>query len=265
MIAARRLWTAAVVLVLAATALLGGASIASLADTPGPHLIRIALPDKGIGFTASPRASLIDDVRIAPGVAATGRLGVRNVSGGPADLYLKVVGLREDDRCDAASRPAATPCTPGALGRLLTLRLFAAPRRHAHYAHVWTGTAQDLSHGVQLGSDVPDHAARWYRLSARLPRSAGNATESELLHFGFQVGLDGAARRSSAVLLGNSARSDSHRSVLGLAITGTRVTALAALAGTLLVSGALMSFLGRRRDRRAGRRGPAESRLSQPI
>ncbi|HKC28032.1 MAG TPA: hypothetical protein VKB75_08460, partial [Jatrophihabitans sp.] len=253
MTVARRASTIVAALILAAVGVLAGASIRSLAYTPAASHMQIALP--GVGFTDHPDGSLLDMTRLAPGMTTSGVLGVRNGSGGPANLYLRMVDVKEVDGCPDGD----ANCSHGdiRIERVLSFTVEIADSRDGSYRPVWSGSASGLQDAVSVSSGLSNGQVRWVRLSATLPADAGNESQSETLHFGLQVALDGVDGESIQVLGAHAHHRGS--SVLGLSLTGARLRMITTVGVLLVAIGLLVFVAGHRRNRRAtGRSGSAE-------
>ncbi|MEP7180163.1 MAG: hypothetical protein ABI775_13840 [Pseudonocardiales bacterium] len=96
--------------------------------------------------------------------------------------------------------------------------------------------------------------ASWVRLTAALPFSAGNETQSDSFGFGVRVTLENTAgstrSRSAVARIPMAHRPVARHGVLGLAVTGAQAELLIA-AGVVLIAGGLCVLGGASIRRRA--------------
>jgi hypothetical protein len=239
----RRLWLTLLGFALVVVCLAAGAAVRSVAQAPPPHHLEIALPAAGEGFTDAPRHALLDTVRLAPGRGATGVMGVRNTSAGPAELALTMIAIGDDARC-------ATGTACGAdrrrMEQLVRFTIAMSRGQHGSYRPVWAGTSGQLARTVHLPGAVDAGAAHWLRLTARLPMNAGNDVQGQGFRFGLRVALDAGVLGTSTTVLGAHHRHGFR--VAGLAVTGIRLGLLTMVAAALLLSGIVVTLMGRRRS-----------------
>jgi hypothetical protein len=255
----RRWRRAGLALIAAAAAVLGAGLLGTgSAGASAPSHLRIDIVGSGDGFTATPSVPLLVTDGFTPGASASGTMGVRSDSASATDLYLRLIGVTDDDNgCTAAEATVDRSCGPGQgdLGRELVFRITVATSEHGRYLPQWTGTGTQLAQGVPVAQAVAAKHAQWVRLSVQLPVAAGNDTQTDTFGFAVRVtaqdssGVEGISiGRGGAV-----APAAGGHSPLGLAFTGAQLGVLTAAGLLLLTAGIVLGFGARSRRRSAQR------------
>lgn len=237
----RRLWLGILAVAFVTVCTIAGAAVRSAATTPAPSRLQVSMPGDHGRFRDQPSGPLLDFHRLAPGTAIAGVMGIRNRSAGLADVSIRMIDVREVDRCADASS-----CPTGGLTKQLHFSLSVANTRSGSYRRVWSGGASALRRAVRVAGSVPNRAARWVRLSARLAPDAGDDVERAALQFGLRMQLDAGLLGTTTTTLAAGHRIQGIR-IAGLAATGVQVAMITALALGLLGVGGCLSLLGRRR------------------
>lgn len=243
----RRRRIGALLAVLAAACLAGGAMRASAAPPAQP---KIELAVGAASFSAAPSGPLLDTRTLAPGVSISADLGVRSGFDVATAVSLQLIDVHDDDNgCTAPEARVDTTCGGGQgdLGHALTMTVAAASAQSGAYRPVWTGSAETLAGNTAIGLHLPKGAERWLRITASVPASVGNVVESDTFRFGLQVTLAGSGRSASSGIAGvHTAHHPSSRGSEGLAATGFE-TVLFLIGGVLLVAAGVALLGGGRR------------------
>lgn len=227
----------------AATCLLAGLFLPQSAGAARDGGLQVALPGQGF---AGPSGDAFDVRALTPGQSASLVLRVRLPVHVGGELWLRFIDVHEDDNgCTPAEALVDRSCGLGGgeLGGALTFAASSASDREGTYTVRWVGTVADLQRGADIGMLLPN-AARWIRLTAALPTSAGNDVQSDSLAFRLRVELQ-TTQGVAGVAVGPGGTSHDHGG-LPLAYTGVS-TALLVLGGLMLLSaGALIATQSRR-------------------
>jgi len=213
----------------------------------------------GSGWTHEPTTPLFDFSRIAPGWSGTASLDVRNDSDTTAAITLRASHVVEDENgCNHPESVVDTTCTgdnAGELGKEIVLSVFPGPGNDGTFAatSTWTGTIEDLANGATLASDLGPADVASYKVTAELPRSSGNETQTDQVGFDMVVGLDGAA---GVAVEGTKITRHGTSTLRGIAdhlpFTGPLAMRLAAAGLSLLFAGLALILLATQRRRRMG-------------
>lgn len=256
-----------------AVCVLGAASIRSAVAAPASGNIQIALPDRGIGFTDSPSAPLLDVSTLVPGKSTSATMGVLNTSGDTADISLGLTNVVKTDTCPAG----ASYCSRDTfnLDSKLLITLAVSDTEGGAYDTVAkdVSAAQFAATAKLLASGVADGGTRWVTMTASLPSTVGNEVQAERLTFDVQVILQGKAGDSTVVVgpgdggsgggsndgggskdgggsgidAGTAHRSGIDAAVDHLAFTGASTPLALTLGSGLLLAGLVLIVLGWRR------------------
>ena len=248
-------------------ALLGAACVALVAGILNPGAadaatshVRIEVVGSGDGFTQNPTGPLVDTTGLVPGQSASGTMGVVSDFADPADFFIRLVDVVDDDNgCTPAERVVDPNCGsgPGDLAAALTFSVAVSISQNGTYVPTWTGNAAELTQGVPATRGVDAGVARWVRLTVSLPTSTGNAVQTDTYGFGVRVTAqtdsgsggvqigngngsgNGSGSGTGTGVSGGGTASGSSHGPLGLAFTGTQAAMLVG-AGVLLVAGGIL-------------------------
>lgn len=257
MTATARIRALAFVVAVAALGFCVGTIVSAPASAQRSDTVQIAMPSKGVGFTSGATPPMLDVRALVPGGAVGGVMAVRNSSGTPGDLSLRVVNTSTSTTCAGSGQTCrgAGAALKSALRFTMDISnaTFGTPGAKVQHR---TGTIADLQarSGMPIAVGVPDRGVRWVRLSAALPFVTGNAAQYGAYGFDLQIDLAGTAGISEHVV-GPSAGQGNHNGgagVLGTASTGVRAKLLLAGGGALLLAGMVLLLAGRRRNREYG-------------
>lgn len=225
-------------LALAAPAV-GASALPAAADTAAGHISI----DIGDGWTSDPSHPMFDSSQIVPGWSTTTALGVRNDSSTTSDVVLRSTAIVDDENgCDHAESFVDTTCSgdnAGELGHELVLTL-ADPSSSA--PPIWTGNLYDLEHGLTLSRLTPNAQAS-YTLTASLPSTSGNETQTDRVGFDLVVGLDGttgAVEVEGTKITRSPDGGPVQRLLNDLPFTGSPIMRLTAAGLSLLLLGLLL-------------------------
>jgi hypothetical protein len=145
-------------------------------------------------FTTSPTGSLIQVANLAPGIARTAVLGIKNPADDDASVHFQFVDAEFNEngcvRPELALDPRCNPEGPGQLRRSLVFRLAVSGSRDGPFDRVWSGSAATLEKsGVTMGPALAAHTAKWVRITTALPWESGNETQSDTYKFAVKVTL----------------------------------------------------------------------------
>ena len=173
----------------------------------GPAAIAVATPSSasdgqisintGAGWTQNPSAPLFDATGIVPGWTSSAVLGVRSDASSTTALVLSTTDIVDDENgCTRDESQVDTTCTgtdAGELGHSIVLAVYADPAGDGAFASTptWTGTIDALAQGTTLAPALAPGATNNYKITAELPLSAGNATQSDRIAFDVLVRLNG--------------------------------------------------------------------------
>ena len=213
----------------------------------------------GSGWTHDPSNALFDFTRIAPGWTATATMAVRNDSDSSAALTWRTTNVVEDENgCNHPESFVDTTCgtdNAGELGKEIVLTVFADPDNNGTFetTPTWSGTIEALTQGGTLASSLGAGDAASYKITATLPSSAGNETQTDRVGFDLAVGLDGAA---GVAVEGTKITRHGSSTLRGIAdhlpFTGPMAMRFAAAGVSTLLAGLALLLLAKQRQRRRG-------------
>ena len=215
--------------------LVGGLVVPSSADAARDGVVQVALP--GQQFTSAPAGPLLEVDSLVPGETTSEVLGVRNTEAGADELGLRFVVVHDSE-----------------LGAALRFAVAVADAPSGPFTETWTGTAGQLSSGIDAGATVRSGADRWVRISAALPGTTGNAVEADTFDFRLRVEL---VTRSEikGITIGPPGAAGAGGGGGRLAVTGFPQALLLAGGALLVVAGALL-LRSAAVTRRSGRSPP---------
>jgi len=240
----------------------GVLAVSVVAVLAGPAVSAAAMPsaatdgqvsiNTGAGWTHDPATPLFDITRIVPGWTGSASLGVRNDSDGTAALSIKTTNVVEDENgCNDPESYVDTTCSgdnTGELGKEIVLSVYADPENDGSYqsSPTWRGTIEDLTHATTLDAQLAAGGTRSFKITAELPRSSGNETQSDQVSFDLQVRLDGIDAASVAVEGTKTIRTDGpgplRHIIDALPLTGTPSERMVAAALCLLLMGTALTL-----------------------
>lgn len=217
----------------------------------------LELDVNGTGFTAMPTTSLLNASNLLPGSAVSGTVGVRNQTTGAGSITVKFTDVTSSENgctpSESAMPGGCDPTGPGQLGEELVFSLARASGASGSYTGIWSGSASQLVAGVPVDSSLSGGGSTWLRLTAELPRAAGNSTQSDVYTFGLAVVF--TASIPSSEIKGIAITHGPNGSIAvvppplltfsGLGFTGVSAGLLVAIALLLLASGALLVLRAR--------------------
>lgn len=156
---------------------------AHAADGPG---ISFDVAGDGRGFVDDPAGPLLTTDLLAPGYSATGDVRIRNDSADVAELVVQATDVRNDDHgCVRPEiRVGDTSCgvDGGELASWLELTITKDAGSTAA-RELWSGSIEELVDGATLTDGMEPGAVWSLRMTAHLPRAAGNETQTDRIGF----------------------------------------------------------------------------------
>jgi hypothetical protein len=199
---------------------------------------------------------------IIPGWQQSRSFQVRNDGDSASTIDLSSSGIVErENGCVHGEAVVDTTCGPdqGELGRKLVFHVYTDPSDTSTFGTdpIWTGTLYGLEHPLTLDANLPAHASFGVEIVADLPFATGDEVETDQVGFNLRLGLAQNGSPGTGVLGKKIHRGGSTginlpgSSVNGLSsdlpFTGIYGAAIGAAGACLLMAGALLVVLGRRR------------------
>lgn len=191
-----------------ALAATGFALLGVLAFTPTAH----ADPDPvqvntGTGWVHDSLTPLFDVSRVFPGWTSTRTLALRNNTADAARLAVSATDIV--DRENGCNHPEALVdptcgANQGELGHEMNIDVYVDAEGDGSFpsSPTWSGNLYDLADPVLVDGAVPAQGVVGLRLTAELPLSSGNETQTDQLGFGFRMSLEGDGSSATVAVQG---------------------------------------------------------------
>lgn len=196
-----------------------GLVVPSAAGAARDGVVQVALP--GQPFTSTPAGPLLDVHSLVPGETTSEFVGVRDTAAGADELRLRFVAVHDSE-----------------LGAALRFAVAVADAPSGPFTQTWTGTAAQLTGGIDAGTTVRSGADRWVRISATLPWAAGDAVEGDA--FDFRLRIELVTRSEIKGITIGPPGAASGGAAGPLALTGAPTVLLLAGGLLLVVAGAML-------------------------
>src|SRR5581483_1840893 len=232
---------------------LSALTVVAIPATAHADTNRIAI-NTGHGWTHDANAPVLDTSRIAPGWSAAYPMQVRNDTGAAATLSISSANLVDlENGCNHAEAAVDSTCGPdeGELGHELSFSVFVDPQDNGDFESQprWTGTLYDITSPAVLATGMPSGAVWGLRITAELPMSSGNETQTDSVDFDLRLGMQSDGVTDTVDVLGTKVTRHPGQGLLGmttgLPFTGSGIQELTAVALWLLVAGGMALFLAR--------------------
>lgn len=214
----------------------------------------------GSGWVHDSTTPLFHEARIVPGWSTAKTLAVRNNTDASMTLGISSADIVDDENgCTHAEAAVDTTCgtgpDQGELSREMIFNVYLDPTNSGSYASkpAWTGTLRNLQQVAVLDPSVPAHAVYGMKITAALPWSSGNETQTDSVGFGLRLIADGTggAGLATAVLGqtfikgGDPTGAAGHpTSVLGEIVTASGLPFTGLYAHAAVASGMVLVFGG---------------------
>lgn len=229
----------------------------------------------GSGWVHDSSAPLFNDTRIAPGWTGTKTLEVRNNTNASMTLGISSADIVDSENgCMHSEALVDTTCgngpDQGELGHEMVFSVYLDPTDTGTYTGppAWTGTLYDIQAAAVLSSSVPANGVWGVRVTAELPYSSGNETQTDSVGYSLRLDGDGTGAGLTTSVLGETftkaggdpaGSSGIHvASVLGetfgagsLPFTGSYADVLLPVGITLVLGGGLLRLSAIRRRARS--------------
>ena len=154
------------------------------------------LINTGGGWVQGSTTPLFSIGQIVPGWSQTQTFEIRSTASSSGALYLGANNIVEvENGCTPDEALVDKTCGPddGELGHDLSFSVYLDPENDGTFeaTPAWTGSLYDIASPLVLSTDMAAGSTWGIRIDASLPRSTGNAAQSDQVGFDFALTLTG--------------------------------------------------------------------------